>query len=522
MNSESRRWWPFLLSAVLFLGIALWPNIPGMQPTAQRLLAVTVVMATLWLTQPISIAVTSFIPLAAYPLLGILTAQEVSTAYANQNVFLFLGGFIIALAIEQVGLHRRIALHIISRVGSSPRLIVFGFMLATALLSMWLSNTATTMMMLPIALALLSTLRDSIPSTGKDGEHNSVDSLTIPLLLGIAYAASCGGLSTFVGTPTNLSLRGYWEEHYIDQGYESLSMAEWMTTYVPLSMAMLFIAGLVMTWNLKPLSNSEQLGRNFFRDQLKTLGKATKAEQRLFLLFIITAALWILRKPLKIGNKTILPDWPGMVVSLANKIGWDLGYLSAMVQDSTIAMAMAMLVFIIPGNKNEAGQHKPIMTWDVAQPRLPWGMILLIGSGFAMAAAFERTQLAAWIGEITASAFHGQPTIVLVLGICILVTFLTEFTTNVATVNTLLPTLGAMAVSLDIDPRLLLIPATVSASCAFMLPIATPPNAIIFGSGKVPISSMVRYGIILNLIGAVLVTLVTYMIGIPVFGIETN
>lgn len=506
------RWGVLLLGALLFLILLMWPTPRGLSPEAQRLGAVTVLMAVYWVTQAIPIAATSLIPIAAYPLLGILSASDACRGYADRNLYLFLGGFLIAIAIEQWGLHQRIALHIISRVGSSPKRIVMGFMLTAATLSMWISNTAATMLMLPIALALISTLRAAVRQSTDRGAEATIDRLTVPLLLGIAYASSCGGLATFVGTPTNLSLRGFWERTFVPEGYPALSIAEWMTVFVPLSGVMLLTAAGVMTHGLKPFADADRLSRSFFRDQLHALGKASPAERRVFVIFLVTALLWIFRRPLVFGDTPLLPDWPSVLTSWMSWLGVNTAYLAEWVDDSTIAIAMACLMFVLPAGERGRNGQATLLCWNKAQTDIPWGMLLLIGSGFAMADAFNATELAKWLGTGFAEAFSGQPLIVLILGVCLMLTFLTEFTTNVATVNTLLPTLAAMSVQLDIDPRLLLIPATVSASCAFMLPIATPPNAIVFGSGKVPMQSMIRYGLILNLCGVVFVTAIMLLL----------
>jgi solute carrier family 13 (sodium-dependent dicarboxylate transporter), member 2/3/5 len=503
-----QRWLAILFGIASFAVVLCWPTPAGLTVEGQRLAAVTVLMAIFWVAQPIPIAATSLIPLALYPLLGILSASETCRGYADRNVLLFLGGFIIALSIERWGLHRRIALHITSRIGSSPKRLTLGFMLATALLSMWISNTASTLLMLPIALALLSTLRE----TGGPSASQVVDRLTVPLLLGIAYAASCGGVATFVGTPTNLSLRGFWERQFVPEGYAPLSLAEWMAVFVPLTVLMLASASVVMTIGLKPFPDSARQGRNFFRNQLTALGPATPAERRVFVVFVITALLWILRRPLLFGDLLLLPDWPGIVARLAGWFGHDTGYLAEMVDDSTIAVAMAVLLFLLPCGQTDQPKE-PLIRWKHVEQGVSWGMLLLIGSGFTMADAFNETELAAWLGIRFAEVFTGQPLLVLIVGVCLMLTFLTEFTTNVATVNTLLPTLAAMSVELGIDPRLLLIPATVSASCAFMLPVATPPNAIVFGSGKIPMQAMIRYGLVLNLLGAVFVTTIMLVLG---------
>lgn len=509
-----QRWRAILFGMACFVVILCWPTPSGLSIEGQRLAAVTVLMAVYWVTQPIPIAATSLIPLALYPLLGILSASDACRGYADRNVFLFLGGFIIALSIERWGLHRRIALHVISRIGSSPKRLVLGFMVAAALLSMWISNTAATMLMLPIALALLTTLQE----TGGTSASTVVDRLTVPLLLGIAYAASCGGVATFVGTPTNLSLRGFWERQFVPEGYAPLSLAEWMAVFLPLTVLMLASASLVMTIGLKPFPDSARQGRGFFRNQLTALGPATPAERRVFAVFVITALLWIFRRPLMFGDLRLLSDWPGLITRLTGLFGRDTGYLTEMVDDSTIAIAMAVLLFLLPCGQPEHPKE-PLMCWKSAERGVPWGMLLLIGSGFTMADAFNETELAGWLGSRFAEAFVGQHFVLLIMGVCLMLTFLTEFTTNVATVNTLLPTLAAMSVQLEIDPRLLLIPATVSASCAFMLPIATPPNAIVFGSGRIPMQAMIRYGLVLNLLGAMFVTAIVIMLGTRVMQI---
>lgn len=506
------RWGALILGGGLFAAILLAPTPAGLTVTGQRLAAVTTLMAIFWVMQPIPIAMTSVIPLGLYPLLGILSARDVSKVYGDQNVFLYLGGFLIAIAIERWNLHRRIALHIISHVGSSPRMIIFGFMLTTAALSMWISNTAAALLMLPIGLALVATLRETLTDVEPEQADRLTRGMTVPLLLGIAYAASCGGFATLIGTPTNLSLRGFWERRFVSQGYPELSFADWLVVFTPVSVLMLISAAVVMTWHVRPFPNSDQLTRTFFRARLQQLGKATPAEWRVGIIFLTTALLWVFRKPLIIGQTPILPDWPGLVARLLAPLGINADFLGNLVEDSTIAMGMALLLFLLPGNPDAEGRRPRLLTWEVAERSIPWGMLLLFGGGFAMADAFAATQLSDWVGGWFSGIFSGQSPFVLIVGVCILLTFLTEFTSNTATINTLLPILAAMAIELHIDPRLLMIPATVSASCAFMFPVATPPNAIVFGSGKVPMEAMLRYGLVLNLLGVVYVSLATWFL----------
>ncbi len=525
MNRISAATWATLAAVLIGVGLLLWTPPEGLPVTAQRTAAVSVVMAILWIALPDNISAVSLIPLAAYPLLGIMGAKKVCLAYADSNVFLYLGGFIIALAIERQGLHRRISLHIISRIGSQPRQIVFGFLLATALISMWISNTATTLLMLPIALALLDTLADSLAATG-EATRSEVDErlkpLSIAVLLGIAYAASCGGFATMVGTPTNPVLRGYWDKEFVPLGYEAISSAKWMLLCVPLSLLMLAAVGVVMTWRLPVLPGIERIGREFFRDRLKELGPIQSGERNVLLVFLSTATLWVLAQPFELGSNREIPSWPQMFESGLLSLGVAAQGVSKMFDDSTVAMAMALLTFLLPGNRQADGTVPRLITWDQAEKKIPWGVLLLFGGGFAMADAFKETGLSQWIGQAFATHMQGAPTWVLVFGTCALLTVMTEFTSNVATANTVLPVLGATAVALKIDPRLLLIPATISASCGFMMPVGTPPNAIVIGTGRVPVRSMLKYGLFLDLVGIVFVSLMTLWLLGPIFGVRSS
>ena len=524
MNRISAATWATLAAILIGVLLLLLPTPEGMQVTAQRTAAVSVVMAILWIALPDNIPAVSLIPLALYPLMGIAGAKKVCLAYADANVFLYLGGFIIALAIERQGLHRRISLHIISRIGSQPRQIVFGFLLATALISMWISNTATTLLMLPIALALLDTLADSLAAAG--GETRSeVDErlkpLSIAVLLGIAYAASCGGFATMVGTPTNPVLRGYWEKEFVPLGYDSISSAKWMLLCVPLSLMMLTAVGFVMTWRLPVLPGIERIGRRFYHDRLHELGPMRSGERNILIVFLITATLWVLAQPFELGFATI-PSWPQMLERTLTWARMDAQGVSKLPEDSTVAMFMALLVFLLPGNRQPDGTTPRLINWDQAEKKIPWGILLLFGGGFAMAEAFKETGLSQWIGQSFASHMQGAPTWVLVFGTCALLTLMTEFTSNVATANTVLPVLGATAVALKIDPRLLLIPATISASCGFMMPVGTPPNAIVIGTGRVPVRSMMKYGLFLDLVGIVFVSLMSLWLLGPIFGVQSS
>lgn len=514
------------VSVVLAVGLLMCPVPRGMTPEALRLVAVVIVMAGLWVTQIIPLAATSLLPLILFPVLGIQTAKTVSQTYVNDMVFLYLGGFIIALGIERWHLHSRIALHIVRLVGISPRRLVLGFMLATAGMSMWISNTASALLMLPIALALLKTLQHPLDDSSKPvGTEKSLgDQLAIPLLLSIAYAASLGGMTSIIGTPTNYQAVGIYHKMFPD--LPELTVAKWLMACLPIGIAYLGFAWLVLTWGLKSDSTNEATAQQL-RLRLKQLGRPSAAEIRMLVIFLLTAALWVFRKPIDFGATKLVAgwseSWPGLLKWLGTSHPADtledLKALSGFVNDSTISMLMAFVLFCIPsGTRSEDGRRICLMDWETAT-RLPWDVVLLVGSGFALASAFGSTGLSEWVGLFLKDHLQELPLWMIIASICLMMTFLTEFTSNVATVSTLMPTLASLSLALDVDPRLVMIPAALATSCAFMLPIATPPNAIVFGSGRIAVKDMVRYGVLLNLLGVPLLTLATWLIIKPVFGI---
>jgi solute carrier family 13 (sodium-dependent dicarboxylate transporter), member 2/3/5 len=504
----------------LSLVLLFLPPLGDLSRPAQNLAAVSVLMATLWITQTLPIAVTALIPLPAFPLLGIQPSDVVSKAYIDQNVFLFLGGFIIALGIEKWGLHQRMALHIVRFLGTSPRRMVLGFMLATAFLSMWISNTAATLLMLPIGLALLTSLNNLplkavAPSELENLEKqrdSSLSQLMAVLLLGIAYSASIGGFTTLVGTPTNVTFLTIWQQNF-PEGPE-ISAGQWgMMAVTPLGVLYLFLAWGCLTWRLPAIPGADQLDRGFFTNRLRQLGPLRGAEWLMLSVFISTALLWLFRKPLTFGETVLMPGWEDW-----RALDW-IGAKG--LHDSTVAMGMAVLMFIIPARRNVDGQTEFLMDWKTAE-RLPWGILLLFGGGFALAGAFQSTGLSLFLGQKFSTLVAHWPAWLLVAATCFLLTFLTELTSNVATVATLVPVLAQAAVEIGLDPRLVMIPATLAASCAFMLPIATPPNAIIFGSNRVQMGQMVRYGIALNLAGIVLITAAMFLLIVPQLGISLD
>lgn len=495
-----------LIAFLVLFGGLFAPVPPEMSLPAQRLLAVTAFMATLWLTQSIPIGVTSLIPIVAFPLLGIDTTEQVCGAYAKSSIFLLLGGFVIALGIEKWGLHRRIALQIVRLIGTNLKRTVLGFMLATAFLSMWISNTASTLMMLPIGLAFLTSLEDA--ERARPQRHQVSDSrspLPAVFCLAIAYSASIGGLTTLVGTPANIQFRNIWASEFPDA--PGIGAGEFMFAALPIGLILLLAAWLLLTWKL-PGQSGRQVDRQFFRQQLLELGQPSRAEKTMSCVFATAAILWLTRKPILIGSLPPLPAWgPGMT-SYLQWLGTDEQFAESAVGDATVAILVAIAMFFIPVARNDQSKPIMLMDWETART-LPWEILLLLGGGFAIASGFETTGLSQFAGRQITEIGANVPLWCFIGLVCLTLTFLTEFTSNVATVSVLLPILAATAVDLDLDPRLVMLPATFATTCAFMLPIGTPPNAVVFASGKVSIGQMARYGLILNLIGIVVITAAT-------------
>ena len=466
-------------------GVALVPFETPIPPAAARLLGVTVAMAILWFTEALPLAVTSLVPLVAYPLLGILPSKPTAAEYINTYTFLFFGGLVIAAALERWNLHRRIALAVMRRVGTSPIGLCVGLMAVSAGLSMWISNTATAMLLLPIGLALIATLEEQI---GRD------DRLAVGLLLAIAYGANCGGMATPVGTPTNVTLLNEWSKQPSLADRPAPSLIEWLLMAGPFVLAMLAVLTLYFAIRMRTVRRAE-LPEGFFADRLRELGPMTGAGRTVLAIFLLTAGLWITRKPLEIGELTLSPGWEQPLESGLRAIGYDVP--DGSVNDTVVATLAVLLLFAIPGRAD--GRWHTLLDWNAVERRLPWGVLLLFGAGFAIAAAFRATGLDVWCGQTVAAMLGDAGPLATTGGVVLLVTSLTEFTTNVGTLNTLLPVVASLAVELEIDPPRLMIPATLAASCAFMLPIATPPNAIVFGSGRIGLTQMAAAGLLLNL-----------------------
>ncbi len=532
------RW----LAPIVMVGMLVCPAPEGLPISAWRLLAVTIGMAVLWFTQALPIAATSLLPLVAYPLLGIQKADDVSKSYIDSNIWLALGGFIIALGIERSGLHRRMALRVLCSLGTSPRRLVLGFMLATAFLSMWISNTAATLMMMPIGLALLRTLEEIAsgerkPSSPSDGSVESAPSIAsisgapvsmpwLPtlgtaLVLGIAYAASIGGTLTPVGTPTNVVFLGMWEQQFPGPDTPHIPSGQWILSFLPFGILMILASWIVLTWFLPRARQKNWLDADFFRSRLRQLGSPTRGERWMLFVFVSTALLWIFREKFQIGDEPLVLGWGYWLESTLNYFHVAGDFKASYLRDATVSIGMCLLMFCIPIDKDPQGRTTFLMDWETAQ-RLPWDVILLFGGGFAMAGAFETTGLAHWIGDLLTAGVTFRSIILWMLIITASLTFLTEFTSNVATANMFLPIVASISVSLGYDPRLLMIPATISTSVGFMMPVGTPPNAIAFATGRVRFDQMAKFGLVLNLIGILLVSAVTLLWMVPVMGISVD
>jgi len=455
---------------------------------ARAAAAVGVLMACWWMTEAISVYATALLPLVLFPLFGVADIHTVAASYGHEIIYLFLGGFVLALALERWGLHRRLALNVLGAVGASPRRIVGAFMAVSAVLSMWVTNTATTIMLLPVAVSVIRML----PT--KDLEDGMADSpFALCLLLGIAYASSIGGMGTIVGTAPNVFAVSFIKE----QMGINIGFLEWMKFAVPLVILFVPFAWFILTHIVYPVRVQKIPGvEGLLDDERNKLQPMARAEWLTLAVFSLTALAWISRP-------------------ILNGLRWGDMQPLAGLTDSGIAIAAAVLLFIIPVNFRR-GEF--LMDWPTAL-RLPWGLLLLFGGGLALAAALSSSGFSAYLGE-QASHFAGWPLWLVVLTVTAMVVFLTELTSNTATTATLIPLLYAAAVGLGLPPLLIVLPATFAASCAFMLPVATPPNAIVFGSGYLRVVHMSKAGFWLNIGAIALITLAAYAILIPLLGIS--
>ena len=486
-----------ILGPILFIFMMVFFDAGTEYPKAVPMAAVAVLMATWWITDAIPLFATALLPMVLYPLLGILKGKIIAPVYINSTIFLFLGGFMIALTMEKWNLHKRIALFIIRVIGGGPARIVLGFMVASAFLSMWISNTATAIMMVPIGMAIVLQMEEKF-------DRKDTRKFTVGLMLGIAYACSLGGIATLVGTPPNLSFSRIFEITFPNA--DPITFGTWLLMGLPMTAAMLGIVWLIITRLFFRVPLHISVDKSLVSNEYKALGRMAFEEKAVLWVFAATAFLWVFRKDLNLGIFSI-PGWSGL-----------LPYPN-LIDDGTVAMTMAMILFFIPARQS-TGNHSMIMTPDIIR-KLPWDIVLLFGGGFALARGFQETGLSIFIGNKFAG-LAGVPPFLMIISNCLGITFLTELTSNTATTEMILPILASMGVAMQTNPLVLMIPATISASCAFMMPVATPPNAIIFGSGKVSIADMAKTGLLINIMGAVVISIVFYFLGTVIFSIDMS
>ena len=480
---KNYTWVTSLMGPILFLATLLFYHPEGLSVQANAVLSCTLWVAVWWIFEVVPISVTALLPIVLFPLTGALDITETTASYGHKYVFLYMGGFLMAIAIEKWNLHKRMALTIINLVGTGISRIILGFMIATALLSMWISNTATSVMMLPIGMAIISQLKDH-PDTPED-EHLLFGK---SLMLAIAYSASIGGIATLIGTPPNLVLAGVVEELY---GIE-ITFTQWLKFGLPISMMLLLTCWYYLTRFAFKINFQEfPGGKKEINRLLTNLGKISREEKIVLAVFLTTAFLWISRS---VFLTQILPA----------------------LDDTIIAMTAGIAMFLLPAKKG----HRRILTWEEAV-KLPWGIIILFGGGMALASGFQDSGLALWLGS-KLTLLQGLKLVIILLVVVTAVNFLTEITSNLATTAMLLPVLSPMALTLNVHPYLFLVGATVAASCAFMLPVATPPNSVVFGSGYLRIPDMVKTGIWMNLFSIIIVLMMVYFVLPIIWNFEPN
>ncbi len=482
-----------ILGPILFIILLFLDLEPG-KPIVSRMAAVAVLMAVWWITDAIPLAATALLPMVLYPLLGIMQGRATAPVYVNSTIFLFVGGFMIALAMEKWNLHKRIALLIIRFIGGGPSRIILGFMIAAGFLSMWISNTATAIMMLPIGMAIVSHMEDDF---GQEKTHP----FTVALMLGIAYACSSGGIATLVGTPPNLVLQRVFAITFPEAS--SINFGQWFLMALPLSVILCSTIWLLLTKVFFKFPKELRVDQDIIAGEYARLGAVTYEEKVVSIVFACTAFLWIFRKKLALGFVTI-PGWS------------DLLPFPEMLDDGTVALIMAMILFFIPAT----GYGTRIIDESIFQ-KLPWSIVILFGGGFALAKGFQVTGLSDFIGNRMIGLSIVHPVVMIAL-ICLTLTFLTELTSNTATSQMILPILASIAGVMKVNPLILMIPATISCSCAFMLPVATPPNAIVFGSKRIKIVEMAKVGVFINFIGVPIITFFSYGLGSFIMNIDLN
>ena len=473
MHNQSYKKLGFWIGLLLFFSIVLNPTPESLSIEGWHVAAVALLMAAWWGTEAVPLPVTALIPLAALPLLQVSSLKETAISYANPHIFLFLGGFILALAIQRSGLHKRLALSVVSKVNASAGSIVGTFMCISFFISMWVMNTSTTLMLLPICLAICVNIKEALPGLS----NKQIKNFEIALFLGIAYASSIGGMSSLIGTAPNIVFAGFMQENFnID-----ISFLDWMKIALPIGLIMLVASFIILTKIIYPSTfEINAATKNKIKKSLEELGKISRDEKKVFIIFLIAASLWIGRPYLKYHE---------MLLGLT---------------DAGIAILAAIILFILPSDNKKSN----LLEWDETK-KLPWGLLLLFGGGLSLASSISSSGLGQWLGTSFSLLVELKPWLIILL-ITTFIVFLTELTSNTATTSTFLPIATSIAVAISVAPISIAIPLVMASSLAFMLPVATPPNAIVYGSGKITIANMIKAGFILNLIGILIISLVSH------------
>ncbi len=499
-GSPKARRWGLAFGIIAFFGLLAWPGM-GLTPLQRSVAATTALTATLWITVAIPIGATSLLPAVLFPLLGVLPARDVAPVYMRDLVMLFIGAFIIALGLERWGVHRRMALWIISRVGNSRRNLVLGFMVASAFLSLWINNTATTLLMLPIAMAVLGRI---------EGETTRTTPFGLCLLLGVAYSASVGGMGTPVGTAPNQEFLGQYEMRFPDG--MKIGFGQWLLGWGPLVALFVPCAWWVLTRWVYHIPHEATSRGDLLAEERLALGPITRPQWIMSGVFALTAVLWVTRADLQLGSLQ-LRGWSRLFLGPeALDPVWYAQHKND-ISDATVASCMALLCFVLP-----VGGGRYLMNWRTAV-KLPWEVLLLLGGGFCLAKGFQVSGLDELLGAGLAPLMRGTSTWVIVAAVALFMSLLTEVTSNTATTAVLLPVIASAGIAAGLDPLLVMLPATLAASAAFMMPVATPPNAVVFSSRRIPIPAMVKAGVWLNLLTVGLITLVFQLWVRPLWGI---
>ena len=525
------------LGPAAFLFVLLFVDLDPQNPLITRMVAIVVLMAVWWITEAIPLAATALLPIVLFPLMGIMRGRElpagnridfssveisgnltpsdfdvifpnVANQYMDWIILLFMGGLMIAIAVEKWSLHKRIALHILRAIGGQPHRLVLGFMLATGFLSMWLSNTATALMMMPMGMSLIILYEELNEETIAGGGVVSerAPNFALTLLLGIAYSSSIGGLATLIGTPPNGVLITQMSQLFPEA--PEITFSSWMLFALPLSAFFMILAWLVLTRLIFPLPATTPFsGKEFIQGEIKKLGVMAPEEKRVAIVFGLAALLWMTRKERLFGDDVDIFGWSYFLDQFLMRI--DVSPVGYLLDDGTVSIAMALTLFIIPASKDVGGR---LLDWDDAK-KVPWGILLLFGGGLALAKGFDTSGLSVYIAGQLQQALGDASPLMIVISTVGVITGLTEVMSNTATISLAVPIMGSMSQAIEVHPLLLLIPATLAASCAFMLPVSTPPNAIVYGSGRVPIMKMVIAGFWLDVISIVILTGFVYTLG---------